>query len=758
MSQSFLDHCLALAPHYSLHDLANGDYLLVSEERTVRLKDPNYRRVLPLLTGWRTGEQILQQMVGANASAQDRQGAVDFLAAMLERGYLVLVDPWADTARSALRSASGLEPLGTDRRLSEWKIAVLPFGVDSAAGQGASAELIAMLTAEGFGITDLHHANLAIAVLDDYLQPSLPGLAREWADRKLSWIPFKPGGNRALLGPVIEPWKAGGACFHCLIRRMEEHRPGERVIAAQMRGARPAKGWTRASLALAQARATLEVTQYALGMRQDLARQLLALSVWDGQRQTHPIPSFPDCPYCGPEKGEAKPAPIRIDEDGAIQDAEAGWRVLAPDQALARLEGVVSPITGIVSSMRALKLPDGLHVYVASQGAAASIDPRQNRTLGQPGGASGKGVTDIQAKISCLAEAVERYATQWTGAQPTRLATWRELGQDAPHPGSLLGFSARQYAERETRNALLGRMNRIPEPFRPDARIEWCPAWSLRDDAPRWLPARYCHFDYANPDVAEDHSFCLADSNGCSSGGNLEEAILQGFLELVERDAVAIWWYNRLRLPEIDLAGLDDEFVGTVRRFFQDKGKQVHVLDLTTDLGIPVAVAMAASEGGRRVMLGMGSHLDGRLAVLRALTELVQSSPFDEDRADRRNPLVDQELWDWLDNATFENQPYLLPAEEAARDVHDLPRPRVSSVGAGLRDCVRRMADVGHDFIVHDLSRADLPLNCVRVVVPGLCHFWNRRGAERLYQAPLRMGRLAEALPEAELNPLNFFL
>ena len=44
-----------------------------------------------------------------------------------------------------------------------------------------------------------------------------------------------------------------------------------------------------------------------------------------------------------------------------------------------------------------------------------------------------------------------------------------------------------------------------------------------------------------------------ADSNGCAAGNTLEEAIVQGFLELVERDAYAIWWYNRLQRAEVDL-------------------------------------------------------------------------------------------------------------------------------------------------------------------------------------------------------------
>jgi len=52
-----------------------------------------------------------------------------------------------------------------------------------------------------------------------------------------------------------------------------------------------------------------------------------------------------------------------------------------------------------------------------------------------------------------------------------------------------------------------------------------------------------------------------ADSNGCAAGNTLEEAIVQGFLELVERDAYAIWWYNRLQRPEVDLSQFNDSYL-----------------------------------------------------------------------------------------------------------------------------------------------------------------------------------------------------
>ena len=79
----------------------------------------------------------------------------------------------------------------------------------------------------------------------------------------------------------------------------------------------------------------------------------------------------------------------------------------------------------------------------------------------------------------------------------------------------------------------------LPAPFDPSAKIEWSPVWSLRDRRFRYLPTSLLYFFYRGPGEIN------ADSNGCAAGNTLAEAIVQGFLELVERDSYAIWWYNR---------------------------------------------------------------------------------------------------------------------------------------------------------------------------------------------------------------------
>ena len=160
----------------------------------------------------------------------------------------------------------------------------------------------------------------------------------------------------------------------------------------------------------------------------------------------------------------------------------------------------------------------------------------------------------------------------------------------------------------------------LPEPFDRSAKIDWTPVWSLRDRRFRYLPTSFLYFFYRGPGEIN------ADSNGCAAGNTLAEAIVQGFLELVERDSYAIWWYNRLQRTEVDLDQFDDSYIRDLRTLLAENGRRLWVLDITNDLGIPSFVALAhwIDEGQENVEFGSGAHFDPRIAVLRALTELNQ--------------------------------------------------------------------------------------------------------------------------------------
>jgi ribosomal protein S12 methylthiotransferase accessory factor len=69
--------------------------------------------------------------------------------------------------------------------------------------------------------------------------------------------------------------------------------------------------------------------------------------------------------------------------------------------------------------------------------------------------------------------------------------------------------------------------------------------------------------------------------------------------------------------------------------------------------------------------------------------------------------------------------------------------------------CVNLARQEGLDFLVLDQTRPDIEAAVVRVIVPGLRHFYRRFAPGRLYEVPLKLGLRKKALSENELNPLH---
>jgi ribosomal protein S12 methylthiotransferase accessory factor len=78
-------------------------------------------------------------------------------------------------------------------------------------------------------------------------------------------------------------------------------------------------------------------------------------------------------------------------------------------------------------------------------------------------------------------------------------------------------------------------------------------------------------------------------------------------------------------------------------------------------------------------------------------------------------------------------------------------------IDAALRTLLGRLADRGMEVLAHDLTRAEVELSVVKVVVPGLRHFWRRLGPGRLYDVPPTLDWEVELTDEDGLNPISMF-
>ena len=192
-------------------------------------------------------------------------------------------------------------------------------------------------------------------------------------------------------------------------------------------------------------------------------------------------------------------------------------------------------------------------------------------------------------------------------------------------------------------------------------------------------------------------------------------------------------------------------------------GREVWVLDVTADLGVPAMAAASRWTAGRSegIMFGFGAHLDPRVAVKRALSELNQLVPS-MARVGPEGTFAcehDPDAAAWLRTATVAGQPWLTPDPDVpARGPADYSYVPGPDLAEDVRLIRSRIEEQGMEMLVLDQTRPDIGLPVVKVIVPGMRHFWTRYAPGRLFDVPVRLGRLAEPTPYGRLNPLPLFL
>jgi len=505
--------------------------------------------------------------------------------------------------------------------------------------------------------------------------------------------------------------------------------------------------------------AAAAAAQILAGGPNGLADRLKAIDWPTMGVSNHQVTRRPHCAVCG-TPASMEPRPVELRGGIAPFTSDGGHRVVSPEKTLQAYEHLISPITGVVRGLAPIDpAAEVAHVFVAGHNYAQRMETLGDLKRNLRSASAGKGVTAAQAKTSALCESIERYSGECVGEEIRVRRAWRDWAPgEAIHPNAVMNFSARQYAEREARNARSSRFNVIAEPLPDDKPIDWTPVWSLTERRHKYLPTQLVYFAAgATPDDRTMHA--LGCSNGNASGNTLEEAVLQGFFELAERDAIAVWWYNRLRRPGVASDTFGEPYIARLTDHLRKtRGRESWALDLTNDLGVPVFVALSRLADGPKdkLLLGFGAHLDPRLALQRAYAEMIQMLGNCDD-AER--PIEDPDTVAWMETATLENQPHLAPdpASQAVRH-GDFPVQHSGDLLVDIERCRAIVEGLGMEVLVLDQTRAEIGMSVVKVVVPGLRHFWGRYAPGRLYDVPVKLGWLPKPLAEDELNPIPMFI
>jgi len=728
---------------------------LLSESGHKVLTGKLFQLVAPLVSGTRSPEDIVDCLAGELPPAE-----VYYALSILEKkGYLIE----ADTANhlAAFWTINGIDPREAEDRLRDLPISV------AALGNVNSGPLIYVL--ETIGIHTTRHGALRIVLTDDYLRAGLEACNEEAFKSERPWMLIKPVGVEIFIGPLFLPDKSG--CWSCLRDRHILNREVDRFIMDKKGRKDPVPRppvHTHSTMQVAYNIAATEIAKWIVaGVNDQIEGAMLSVDTRTWQTKRYTLTRLPHCPSCGKALDrESKPVPVTLSEGKASFARDGGYRTRSPEETLKKFGHLVSPVTGVVSFLeREESLNGTVHVYLAGHNFALRSENLSFLRQGLRTASAGKGMSEIQAKASGLCEAIERYSGLFQGYEARITSSFYQLGKKAIDPNECMLFSQRQYRNRMAINAKKSRFNVVPVPFEDESlEIEWSPVWSLTHETFKYLPTQYLYYRYLHPDGKRDPVYFQACSNGAASGNSLEEAVLQGFFELVERDCVALWWYNMLKKPAVDLASFEEPYFTELASYYGKENREIWVLDVTSDLGIPAFAAVSGKGDWKDecLVFGLGCHFDAKLAVQRALTEMNQSLPIVRRALDENNAadleFGDFEAVDWWKTANCANRPYMAPDKDfPTKRYSDYPKPRSEDLLENILLCRKIVEDRGMEMLVLDQTRPDIGVNVAKVIVPGLRHFWARFAPGRLYNVPVQMGWLQKPLKQEELNPIPMF-
>jgi ribosomal protein S12 methylthiotransferase accessory factor len=429
-----------------------------------------------------------------------------------------------------------------------------------------------------------------------------------------------------------------------------------------------------------------------------------------------------------------------------------------PAATLPRLRSFVSPLTGVVRGLsETLAAPGELRLVSIGCELAEGVPTIGTQLESYTGS---EHWSRAAAEAAAIGEALERYSGSYIPHERVVVTSAADLGDEAVDPNRFALFSDDQYA-----------CSGFPfQRFRPETVVGWVEGFSVPDGRRAFLPAQlvFMPWERCRPDeVRVGH----ATSSGLACAATLEEAILTGLLEVVERDAVMLTWHNRLSLPLLDWSG-DDELVRLDRRYFAPSGLRYSAVDLSIFLDVPTVLGVVHGPPGCLGALGVGAASAPRVADAwrKALAEAFSVCRWVADRA-----LEEPELLGRPANSiqSFDDHTLYYADEERARLASFLDAAGEGRDAAGVEPLegdnvlelieavCSRLAARGASAYAVDVTSPDVAaagLSVVHVLAPELCQLDVVEGARflggtRLYDAAFEVGLVPRPLAPVDLNP-----
>jgi ribosomal protein S12 methylthiotransferase accessory factor len=215
--------------------------------------------------------------------------------------------------------------------------------------------------------------------------------------------------------------------------------------------------------------------------------------------------------------------------------------------------------------------------------------------------------------------------------------------------------------------------------------------------------------------------YTINEFNGPSAGNCMEEALLQGICEVVERHVSSIISRNHLKVPAIRENSVTDPMVREMIGKYRKAGITIFISDFSLDMGIPSVGVLAYDPSTfperSEIVWTAGTTPDPEKALSRALTEVAQLAG-DFDTASKYVASGLPKLTK-IEDAEFITNP------GESIDIHMLPELSNENIKIEVENCISALAKKGMEVIVVDTMHSLLDIPSFYTIIPG-AHFRER--------------------------------
>ncbi|MGB9439132.1 MAG: YcaO-like family protein [Desulfobacterales bacterium] len=310
----------------------------------------------------------------------------------------------------------------------------------------------------------------------------------------------------------------------------------------------------------------------------------------------------------------------------------------------------------------------------------------------------GKGGTPAQAEASAVMELAERFSFFSFAANPNNffIDKFVNVKEDA------IAFEMIAKSVHDESDDL-----KLSRKIFENLPLKWTRGYNLTREKEVLIP-----FDWF---------FAINEFNGPSAGNCVEEALIQGICEIVERHTSSIISQNKLKVPAIRPESASDPLITEILQKYKNAGVDLYLSDFSLDTGIPTVGVLAHDPATfphlSEIVWTAGTTPNPQKALSRALTEVAQLAGDFNTGAN----YVASGLPKF---STIEEADYVINPGKRI-DIDDLPDQTDNNLKTEILNCLSALAANNMEVLAINTMHSQLVIPAFYTIIPG-AHFRER--------------------------------